>query len=178
MYRRDNGYITKYAKHNNGPKIVQIKYYDEKIVGNTPINITPLNAKNKRVILKKSNAWRTDVYYDNNTNKYEIMGLKYSDLCFVNGQYGITSKRYNEIKKAEKVANNSQFVFSLYNNDRIKVVNDKDESIELLFNSRSGNYPGYVTLKPIDRNSFEKGQNIKVYGKISSPFLKPLVKSN
>lgn len=48
----------------------------------------------------------------------------------------------------------------------------------MLFNSRSGNYPGYVTLKPIDRNSFEKGQNIKVYGKISSPFLKPLVKSN
>ena len=44
LYRRENGYITKYAKKNNGPKVVQVKYYDKK-VGNR-IDITH---KNKNV---------------------------------------------------------------------------------------------------------------------------------
>lgn len=178
MYRGENGYITKYAKHNNGPKVIQVKYYDKKI-GNK-IDVTPKNSKDKHVILQQLKPWRTDVYYNEDTHNYEIMGLKYSDLCFVNGQYGITSKRYNEIKKAEKIADNSQFVFSLYRNDRVKVTDDKGESIELLFGSRNYSHLGYVELKPIDKAFFDKNQNINVYGKLSSSgrFIKALVKPN
>ena len=178
MYRRENGYITKYAKRNNGPKVVQAKYYDQK--ANNKIDITPASAKDKHVILKKLKPWRTDVYYNSDTHKYEIMGLKYSDLCFVKGQYGITAEHYEEIKKAEKVAANSQFLFSLYRNDRIKVTDDKGESIELLFGSRNISHPGYVELKPIDQNAFIGKQSVELYGNTSSngQLIKKLVKDN
>lgn len=177
LYRRENGYITKYAKRNNGPKVVQIKYYDKK-AGNK-IDITPKNAKDKHVILQQLRPWRTDVYYNDDTHNYEIMGIKYSDLSFVNGKYGIKSKRYNEIKNSEKISGNSKFMFSLYRNDRIKIMDDQGESVELLFGSRSTSNLGYVELKPIDRNKFVDKQNIKVYGLTSSGrLIKKLSKNN
>ena len=35
-----------------------------------------------QVVLQSINPWRTDVYYNNKTKKYEFLGLKYSDLYF------------------------------------------------------------------------------------------------
>ena len=46
-----------------------------------PIDITPENSKNK-VVLQSLKPWRTDVYFNKNTGKYEILGLKYADLQF------------------------------------------------------------------------------------------------
>lgn len=167
LYRRDNGYITKYAKKNNGPRIVQVKYYDNKL-GNSYINITPDNAHNKQVVLQSLKPWRTDVYFNAETAEYEIMGLKYSDLKFIKGKYGVPKSRYDEIKQNEKVSDTSKFLFSLYRNDRIKVVNDEGESVELLFLSRTKSNRNYVELKPIEQESFEKDEVLSVYKKASS----------
>ncbi|MDR1773493.1 MAG: type II CRISPR RNA-guided endonuclease Cas9 [Clostridioides sp.] len=182
MYRRENGYITKYAKKNNGPVIKSLKYYDEKL--GSHIDITPDTAKNKKVVLLKLKSWRTDVYYNHNKKEYEIMGIKYADLKYSGkNNYGIDIDKYNEIKNKEKVSDKSEFCFSLYRGDRIKVEDtNTNESIELLFGSRNcksteyGN--GNVELKPIDRVKFDKYETVSVYenangeGKIKRKFAK------
>lgn len=183
LYRRDNGFITKYAKHNNGPKVVSLKYYDSKV--GSHIDITPQNAKNK-VVLQSLKPWRTDVYFNPETQQYELLGLKYSDLKFTKGTYGITADAYERLKHSieadgtilwKPIGKNSEFRFSLYRNDRVKIVDDKGEEVELLFGSRAGNNEGYVEMKPIHKARFEGSEEVSFYGKTSSGrFLKPIAK--
>lgn len=164
LYRKEYGYITKYAKKNNGPIIRQLKYYDHKIGMHLDITNQKNNGKGKKVILQQLKSWRTDVYYNHEKQEYEIMGLKYSDLRFKKDQYGIPKERYQEVKQMEKIAPQSEFCFSLYRNDRIKVLNkETDEEVELLFGARNYTSAGYVDLKPIDRVEFGKKEWIPVY---------------
>ncbi|MFV0556089.1 MAG: type II CRISPR RNA-guided endonuclease Cas9, partial [Lactovum sp.] len=95
LYRKENGFVTKYSKHNNGPKVKKIKYYDHKL--GSHMDITPKNSKNK-VILKSIKSWRTDVYYNKQTKSYELLGLKYRDLKYTNGTYGISQEDYEKLK--------------------------------------------------------------------------------
>lgn len=162
LYRQEHGFIKKYAKKNNGAIIRQLKYYDEKI--GIHLDITNKNVKRKKVILRQLKSWRTDVYYNHEKQEYEIMGLKYSDLRFKKDKYGIPKERYQEVKQIEKVALHSEFCFSLYRNDRLKVLNkDTGEQVELLFGARNYTSAGYVDLKPIDRVDFGKKEWIPVY---------------
>lgn len=169
LYRRKNGPITKYAKKNNGPAIKQIKYYDSKL--GSHIDITPEETKNRKVVLQSLKPWRTDFYYNHETETYEIMGIKYSDLKYGRKQqYGIYFEDYKRIMKDEKISSKSEFVFSLYRNDRIKVIDTiNNEEIELLFGSRTkpANL-GYVELKPIDRAKFGSNEVLNVFGKVPS----------
>ena len=184
LYRRDNGFITKYAKHNNGPKVVSLKYYDSK-VGNH-IDITPENAKHK-VVLQSLKPWRTDVYFNPDTQQYELLGLKYADLKFTNGEYGITEAAYEKLKHGieadetilwKPIGRNSEFRFSLYRNDRVKVVDDKGEEIELLFGSRTTNNEGYVEMKPIHKSKFDGKEIVSFYGQMapSGQFVKKMAR--
>ncbi|WP_125714640.1 type II CRISPR RNA-guided endonuclease Cas9 [Companilactobacillus kedongensis] len=176
LYRRDNGPIRKYAKKNNGPEIKQLKYLDKK-VGST-IDITPANTRNKRVVLQSLKPWRTDVYLNHETNEYEIMGIKYSDLKFNKGEgYGIKRDKYLEIKHREEVSDDSEFMFTLYKKDRIKVKNiESGESVEVLFWSRTmEKQKGYAELKPI--KSLTSDDELPIYGK-SKRLVKRLVPKN
>ncbi len=166
MYRQENGLIRKYSKRDNGPIIRSMKYYDSK-VGNS-IDITPNGAKNN-VILQSINPWRTDVYYNYEKQDYEIMGIKYCDLRFYKGKYGITLEHYKEVKNKEGISRNAEFIFSLYRNDRIKVVDTGNNlSEEFLFGSRTNpSMKNYVELKPIDRKQYDT-ESVNVYGKVSN----------
>ncbi|NVY96869.1 type II CRISPR RNA-guided endonuclease Cas9 [Lactobacillus sp. DCY120] len=178
LYRREHGCVRKYAKHNNGPLIRNLKYYYKKLGSN--IDITPTSARNKKVVLLSLNPWRTDVYWNPDTRNYEIMGLKYSDLEFIKDTQhcGITRKNYQQIKKQEGVSDNSEFKFSLFRNDRIKVANpDTGEMIEMRFWSRTKpSQKGYTELKPLDAYVNQKDE-IPVYGKVKKEkqIQKPLV---
>ncbi|MDN7146504.1 type II CRISPR RNA-guided endonuclease Cas9 [Liquorilactobacillus mali] len=184
LYRRENDFITKYAKHNDGPKIVSIKYYDSKI--GSHIDITPINAKNK-VVLQSLKPWRTDVYFNSETRQYELLGLKYSDLKFTNGVYGITSEAYEKLKHGisedgtktwKPIGKNSGFRFSLYRNNRVKIVDEKGESLELLFASRTTSNEGYVELKPIYKSKFDSKEDVGFYGQMtpSGQFVKKMAR--
>ena len=176
LYRRENGYVTKYAKKNNGPRITQVKYYNNKL--GSCIDITPKSAKDKKVILQSLKPWRTDVYFNHETGEYEIMGLKYSDLKYIHGVYGVPKASYEEVKRDERISDNSEFLFSLYRNDRVKVLNDEGESIELLFGSRTTNSRNYVEMKPIEKNRFESKETVGFYGNVTpgGQFIKVLAK--
>lgn len=190
LYRRENGYVTKYAKHNNGPKVVSLKYYDSKI--GSHIDITPDNAKN-RVVLQSLKPWRTDVYYNPETQLYELLGLKYSDLKYNNGTYGISPEQYENLKLGRTIKSNgeiqtlgkavispiSEFCFSLYRNDRIKIVSESGEEIELLFGSRTTSNEGYVELKPVHKIKFDSKELVAFYGQMSpsGQFVKKLARN-
>lgn len=166
LYKREHGPITKYAKKNNGPAVRQLKYYDKKL--GSCIDVTPENSKNKKVVLQSLKPWRTDFFYNHETETYEIMGIKYSDLKFgANQTYGICQVDYDRIKKTEKIAPNAEFVFSLYRNDRMKVIDTiNGEDIELLFGSRTNPAnPGYVELKPIEKTKFLTVEDLGPFGK-------------
>lgn len=158
-----------------------MKYYDQKL-GASFVDITPTDAKDKKVFLGSINPWRTDVYYLESENTYHIMGIKYADLRFINGKYGIPSDVYQQIKKREKIPVDAEFRFSLYKNDRIKVIDTvTNEEIELRFWSRTmPNVLGYVELKPIFQDKFRSEQILQIYGKVakSGQFIKRLSKNS
>lgn len=177
LYRRDHGMVKKYSKKGNGPVIKQLKYLDKKL--GSHIDITPDNANKKHVVLRSINPWRTDVYFNHKTGEYEIMGIKYADLKFnAHEGYGIKKDKYLEIKKIEEVSDNSEFMFSLYRKDRIKVQNMKTgESVELLFWSRNFSNKKYAELKPIFKFATED-DDWPVYGHAKKQILKRLVPKN
>lgn len=168
-YRQENGPIRKFSKKGNGPEIKSLKYYDNKL-GNY-IDITPDDSANQ-VVLQSINPWRTDVYYNNKTKKYEFLGLKYSDLYFEKGtgKYKISKEKYDVIKKLEGVDEKSEFKFTLCKNDLI-LVKDVETGQEQLFRFLSRNNKGkhQVQLKPVDKSDFEKGEKlIDIFGTVPS----------
>ncbi|WP_334329020.1 type II CRISPR RNA-guided endonuclease Cas9 [Companilactobacillus sp. HBUAS59699] len=176
LYRRDHGMVRKYSKKDNGPFIKQLKYLDKKIGSN--IDITPKNAKGKHVILQNLTPWRTDVYLNHDTGEYEIMGIKYSDLKFNSSEgYGIKKEKYLEIKDREKVSDDSEFMFTLYRKNRIKVKNiSTNESVEMLFWSRTKDKSkGYAELKPIFKYKTDPDDVWPIYGTAKSQIVKRMI---
>ena len=169
-YRQENGPIRKYSRKGNGPEIKSLKYYDKNIPESF-INITPSNSKNK-VILRQLNPWRTDVYFNHQTEKYELLGLKYADLQFEKktGTYYITIDKYNEIKEKEGVSEHSEFKFTLYKNDLllIKDTEIKEEQIFRFLSRTMPNQKHYVELKPYYKGNFEGKERIKVFNTTSN----------
>lgn len=171
-YRIENGPIRKYSRKGNGPEIKSLKYYDN-LLGRF-VDITPSESKNP-VALLSLNPWRTDVYYNTETRKYEFLGLKYADLCFEKGgSYGISKVKYNKIREKEGIGKNSEFKFTLYKNDLI-LIKDTETNRQQIFRfwSRTGkdNPKSFekhkIELKPYEKARFEKGEELEVLGKVS-----------
>ena len=173
-YKEEHGYIRKYSKKGNGPEIKSFKYYD-KLLGRH-IDITPKNSKNT-VALRKLNPWRTDVYFNPETMKYEFLGLKYADISYKKSKNKaeISSSKYNEIRIREGVSEKSEFKFTLYKNDIILVVDIEAGKKQLFrFHSRTGKdnpksfEKNKVELKPYEKEHFEKGEKLRIFGSLPS----------
>ena len=181
-YRIENGPIRKYSRKGNGPEIKSLKYYASKL-GNH-IDITPKDSSNK-VVLQSVSPWRTDVYFNKSTGKYEILGLKYADLQFEKGigAYKISQEKYNDIKKKEGVDSDSEFKFTLYKNDLL-LIKDTETKEQQLFRFLSRTMPNvkhYVELKPYDKQKFEGNEPlINILGTVAKggQCLKGLSKTN
>ena len=178
-YYDEHGYVRKYSKKGNGPIIRVLKYLD-KAVGKY-IDITPENSTRK-VILQSLKPWRGDVYFNPETLKYEIMGLKYSDLCYQKGgDYGITWEKYLEIKEREGISSKSEFKFSLYKNNVI-LVKDTETGEQQFFRfwSRNETSLNYVELKPFDKKVFDSKEKLIKFGTVASSgqFIKSINLSN
>lgn len=181
-YRQENGPIRKYSKKGKGPEIKSLKYYDNKL-GNH-IDITPVNSQNQ-VVLQSLKPWRTDVYFNPQTSKYELMGLKYSDLRFEkgSGSYGISPEKYNKVKAKEGVDEDSEFKFTLYKNDLI-LIKDTEIGEQQLFRYLSRNDGGSnkAQIKPYKKAEFEpKEKLMSILGNVpnsTSQCVKALNKTN
>ncbi|MGT2912083.1 type II CRISPR RNA-guided endonuclease Cas9 [Streptococcus cameli] len=181
-YFEEHGYICKYSRKNKGPAIKSLKYYDEILKPISGLNITPKLSKSK-VILRSLNPWRTDVYFNSISKKYELMGIRYSDLGFEigTGKYLLKKEKYLEIKEREGVSQDSEFKFTLYKNDLL-LINDTARKQKQIFRflSRSDlSKKNKVELKPYDRANFTGKENvIELLGKAPKRFIKTLTYSN
>lgn len=181
-YRRENGLICKYSKKGKGTPIKALKYYDKKL--GSSIFITPKESKNE-VVLQSLNPWRADLYFNPETLKYELMGLKYSDLRFEkgSGKYHISQEKYDEIKEKEGIGKNSEFKFTLYRDDLI-LIKDTESGEQQLYRFLSRTMPKqkhYVELKPYDKGKFDGGQELMtIFGAVgkNGQCLKGLNKTN
>ena len=170
-YRIENGPIRKYSRKGNGPVIKSMKYYDN-LLGKF-VKITPSESKNL-VALLSLKPWRTDVYYNPETRKYEFLGLKYANLCFgEGGSYGISEVKYNKIREKEGIGKESEFKFTLYKNDLILIKDTETNSQQIFrFWSRTGKdnpkrfEKHKIELKPYEKAEFEKGEELDVLGKV------------
>lgn len=169
--------ITKYAKRNNGPVIRKLKYKDYELK-NQFIDITKPNSNsesNRRVVLQSINPWRTDVYFSKEENKFYLVGIKYADLKFQDGEYGIPYEKYQEIIASEKVPKKSTYKFSLYRRSLISVEFD-DDIIYGLYHSRYQSKPNYFDMRPLEKIRWEDKQSIPIFGNVATRgvFLKGL----
>lgn len=174
LYCEDNGIpaIQKYSRKGNGPIIRKVKYYDKKL--GSHINITKNQEgylidktdNGRKVCLTSLKPWRADVYYNPETENFELMGIKYNHLKFYRGAYGIPRKDYENLKIEEGIGAKSEFKFSLYKRNVIQIETDK-EIFEGLFSSKiSGK--NKIEIKPICKSKWESNELLKVIGKSDS----------
>lgn len=174
LYRREYGRVKKYAKRDNGPEVVSIKFYaNEYKGGGIDIthkhrdNIRDIESKN-RVVLDGLSEYRTDIYYNEEKKKYEFLRLTHSDLQYLKGKkgrYGISESSYEALKHKievdgsiiwKPISQGSKFCFSLYTNDCFCISNmieDKEVKEDFRFLGSSDNR---IIFKPIDKDSFDK----------------------
>lgn len=172
-YEKESGdCFRKYAKSNNGPKIEKIKYQDGEV--GSCIDISHkygLERGSKKVILESLNPYRMDVYYQESTGKYYFVGLKYSDLKFVNGKYEVDEFAYNKILVSENVIQEGKnrrdldqlgikFYCSFYRGDIIEYEKNGEIKRELFWSRTMPQKKNYIETKPISAGKWEgKKQN-------------------
>ena len=175
--------IQKYSHKGNGPLIKKLKFYKEKLGSHINIgkdqngNSVEFTSNHRKVFLGSLKPWRTDVYYDEEKDIFQLVGIKYNHLMYKNGQYGIPKEIYNELLKKEGISQTAQFKFSLYKKTLIKIIFNGEE-IYGLYNSRQNENLNYFEMKPIDKSNWNKGEEIKIFGNISKTgrFIKGLKK--
>ena len=131
-----------------------------------------LEKDSRKVILESLSPYRSDVYYNAGLKQYYIVGIKYSDLCFLKGEYFIDSKRYLQILREEGVlteqhtlddlaAIGMEFQFSLYENDYLEYEKNGEIKTERFLSRTMPKQKNYIETKSIDAPKFKnKKQNL------------------
>lgn len=104
-----NQYITKYAKHNNGPAIIDVKFMDGQL-GVHRVN-KKQNGKNKSVYLQIKSL-RADFYYSD--GKYKFINVPYDMLYIKDGIYKLDLGKYAAAKAQKGITQYDSFLFSLH----------------------------------------------------------------
>lgn len=148
-YFEEFGFITKYAKKNNGSSITNLKYRVSQL-GNC-LDIThKYNTEKKRIIMDTIPTYRADIYY--NGKEYKFISTRYLMLKDKGNYYEIDSEKYKNEKLKKGIDENYKFEFSLYNGSIIKITK-KDETFEKLrFKGVNNDTTKRIEVNLIDKN--------------------------
>lgn len=170
-YKEEFGFITKYAKKDNGPNIITLKYLDKRLGSHIDIS-HKYNSKNK-VVLLSLNSFRSDIYYNKAKNNFNIIPVIVNDFKYNKGQYTLNLQSYfATIKRELKLENiNSfediekaghEFRFSLYKNDKFVLGKSTDDKIETkLFVAKNKKEKNHFQYKNIDNKTNEMSMTAK-----------------
>ncbi len=171
-YEKETGdCFRKYSKNHDGPKVSSIKYIDREV--NSCIDISHkygFEKGSKKVFLESLKPYRSDVYYNEETKHYYIVGIKYSDIKCENGDYVITKNNYEQLLRKEKVIdfkekmedlNNKKifYKFSLYK-DTFFEYEKNGESFQERFLARQKDNKNCIETKPINKKDFDNRKQI------------------
>ena len=163
-FYEDHGYLTKYAKKNNGPIIKSLKYLDKRL-GNH-LDITPGSAKDKKVVKLQVSPYRTDIYYNKELNNYKFVTVRYSDMLEQNKKYVINKKWYENEKLNKKINSDYEFKFSLYRNNVLGIhKQEKDHLIKTIarFVATKNDKTNVIELKSI--NKYDSNRLVETIGR-------------
>ena len=161
-YKENFGPIKKYSKNGNGPVIKNLKYLDKKLGNHIDISHNYKDSKNK-VVLLSLKPYRSDIYFDKNQNRFNMVPIKYNDFKFVKGKYVLPIEKYEELLKREGLLkenqhfselelNGHEFRFSLYKNNVIRY--GSEENIEFFrFLSKSHANKNTFEVKFLDKKT-------------------------
>ena len=150
FYNEYGRYITKYAKKDNGPAIIDLKYKTNEL-GNH-IDIThKYNTKKKRVIMDTIPTYRADVYY--NGKEYKFISVRYIMLIDNGKYYEIDSEKYRAEKVKKGIDEGYQFIFSIFNGDIIKVQKENGEIEKIKFKSVNDDEAKKLEIDLINKNN-------------------------
>jgi CRISPR-associated endonuclease Csn1 len=180
QYEKETGdWVRRYAKKNNGPKIVSLKYVDGEV--NSCIDVSHkygYERNSRKVILASLNPYRMDVYYNKNDSKYYLIGIKQSDVKFEAGKSVIDEEAYTRILQQEKMLQEGQgradleklgyeFRLSFYRNNIIQYEKGGEIFTERFQSRTMPAQRNYIETKPVDRAKFNR-QNLVGLGKTTS----------
>lgn len=121
-YNEHKKYITKYAKKDDGPPVLTIKYRVSEL-GNY-LDIThKYNVEDKKVVMLSIKSLRADVYKKGNS--YKFVTVTYLMMEDKGRYYQLDEKEYEKFKEIKGIDNSYEFVFSLYSGDIIEVGDEK-----------------------------------------------------
>lgn len=164
-YKELHGPIRKYSKKNNGPVVTKLKYISN-VLGNY-MDITPKNTKDKKVVKLQISPYRADMYYSKKEKMYKFVTIRYNDIKLEHGKYIIDEIWYNEEKMRKNINDSYEFMFSLYRNNLVEIV-------ELKNNITKKNYYRYIGVNDDSKNKIE----FKLIDKHTSVRIKPTINQN
>ena len=186
---QQQGYITKFAKKDNGAPIIAIKYIDS-VLGNhidvtNNYKHTENTKKQKKVVLLQISPFRTD-FYLSATGQYKMVTLRYSDVKYFSTTkiYVIDREKYGGKLHEKGITSDDQFQFSLYRNDVFEVISENKGNIERSFwrmIATNADDINRLEVKPIDRHKhFDQTKNKEIMQKFVSinKSVKKIIKYN
>ena len=165
-YEKETGdYLRKYSKKHNGPKIATLKYIDGEV--NSCIDLSQnygFEKGSKKVILDSINPYRMDVWYQEPSQAYYLVGVKYADL---KADGSIDEENYTRSLISEGVLKEGQsynqlhelgfrMTDSFYKNDIIYYEKNGEYFTERFLSRTMPRKRNYIETKPIDAPKFSK----------------------
>lgn len=169
QYEKETGdCVRKYSRKHDGPVITKLSYVDGEV--NSCIDISHkygMEKGSKKVILESLRPYRMDVYYNDKTKQYSLIGIKYNDIRSVKGGHIIDEEAYVAELIREKVLKNGQtledlpaegysFYCSFYKNEFIKYQKEGKVYVERFLSRTMPAQRNYIETKPMDANAFSK----------------------
>lgn len=128
-FKNEHGYIKKYSKKGNGPRIKGIKYYSGENFQYKDISHKYKQGKEKRkVVLTSINPYRID-FYKSKEGIYKFITIKIININNNKGKKYIDEKLYNSLLIEKGIDNNYNFMFSFNKNDIIRIIDNNEDKL-------------------------------------------------
>lgn len=189
IYFNEHGkYITKYAKKENGPPVLELKYRVKQL--GTCLDLShKYNTKNRRVVMLSIPSYRADFYKKNNIWKF--VSVTYLMLRDKGKYYEMNFEEYEKSKDKKGIDKDYEFQFSAYKGSILEIGNkeslekikfkgvndDKKNKVEVDLIDRS--YVGYIQAIKELQEKLSKNPEINISERFSeiSPYKINILKS-
>lgn len=98
-YFKEHGFITKYAKKENGPIVKELKYRVSKLGSCLDLS-HKYNSKNRRVVMLSIPSYRADFYKKGDT--YKFVSVTYLMMRDKGKYYEMDMEKYREAKAKKR----------------------------------------------------------------------------
>ena len=183
-YKEEFGVIRKVSKGNKGPIIKQMKYVSDNLGNHIDISNNYKTKDGGKVILKQLSPYRTDFYFDPETNMYKFVTIRHSDVRWNESKqlYNIDEELYDKKLSDKKITNKYEFLFSMHRDEIIRIKNDKEDNY-WKFTATNNDKANKIEIKPIGYDEEKRiiptiGKKITLLEKYSTDVLGNFYKIN